>query len=316
MTAFDASATQPEQADESLISLCVCTFRRPEGIRRALTSLIDTDVPQGWRVEFIVVDNDKERSAQATINDVLSDRPNAAVHYVVEQNAGVSHARNRCITEASGSILTFIDDDEYVGPRWLVDMIATLDALGADAVFGPVVPSFERRPPNWIERSGTHRRSRAPTGSPVEWGDAQTNNVAFRRTLLKSGNRFSVRFSKTGGEDSLFFAMACAAGLKLVWCDEAIVTETIPPDRMTRRWILERAFNGGRTYVRLQATLISPLAYIYYAIYGLLYALILLPPLLLAMAIGHAKHMQYARSLFGNLGKVAARFYGGGNYGG
>ncbi|WP_310460723.1 glycosyltransferase family 2 protein [Sphaerotilus sp.] len=296
--------------------MCICTFRRPDGIRRALTSLIDADIPPGWRVEFIVVDNDRDESALEIVSAIKNNRPNAVVHYFVETKPGVSYARNRCIDEASGSVLTFIDDDEYVGPHWLIDFILTLDAHHADAVFGPVIPSFEAPPPAWIGLTGAHQRARFPTGSTVEWRNAQTNNVAFRRSLLNDGKRFPVQFAKTGGEDSLFFAVAAASGHKLVWCDKAMVTETVPLNRMTRRWVLERAFNGGRTFVRLQAILVSPLAYVYYGIYGLLFSLILIPPLLFTLAIGHARHMQYARSLLGNLGKVAARFYGGGHYGG
>ncbi|MEN9483643.1 MAG: hypothetical protein RLZZ444_4620 [Pseudomonadota bacterium] len=312
----DKISTGRMETGKPLISICICTFRRPEGIRRALTSLIDTDTPPGWQIEFIVVDNDKDQSALNIINRVRLDRPDATVRYFAEQNPGVSHARNRCIAEANGEILTFIDDDEYVGQHWLVNLISTLERQQADAVFGPVVPSFAVPPPAWVNATGTHQRARSSTGSPVAWRNAQTNNVAFRRSLLNSGHRFSVEFAKTGGEDSLFFAAAAASGHHLVWCDEAVVTETVPLERMTRRWVLERAFHGGRTFVRLQAKLVSPLAYGYYAAYGLLYSLAVLPPLLLTVAIGHARYMQYARILAGNLGKIAARFYGGGNYGG
>lgn len=304
------------QADTPLISMCICTFRRPEGIHRALNSLIDARIPTGWQVEFIVVDNDANTSASDIIQSISACRPTAVIRYFVETHPGVSHARNRCLREARGSILTFIDDDEYVGSDWLVQLVLTLEGHQADAVFGPVVPCFEIDPPPWIESTRTHYRDRFPTGSTIDWRNAQTNNVAFRRTLLNSGNVFSVYFAKTGGEDSLFFAMAAAAGKKLVWCDDAVVTETVPLKRMTRRWALERSFNGGRTFVRLQAILVSPLAYVFYAVYGLLLSILLVPLFLLTAALGHSQHMKYASRLVGNLGKVVARFYGGGHYGG
>lgn len=305
-----------DQTNKPLISMCICTFRRPEGIRRALNSLIDAEIPTGWQVEFIVVDNDVNRSGSDIIKSISVNRPTAVIRYFVESHPGVSHARNRCLREARGSILTFIDDDEYVGSNWLVQLVLALEGHQADAVFGPVIPCFERTPPPWIEPAGTHYRARFSTGSTVDWKNAQTNNVAFRRTLLNSGNIFSVYFTKTGGEDSLFFAMAAASGKKLIWCDDAIVTETVPLKRMTRRWVLERAFNGGRTFVRLQAILVSPLAYVFYAVYGLLLTILLTPIFLLTAAIGHAQYMKYASRVFGNLGKIAARFYSGGNYGG
>ena len=312
----NSTGSEQIKTNTPLISMCICTFRRPEGIHRALSSLLDTEIPTGWQVEFIVVDNDANTPASDIIHSISTHRPTAAIRYFVESHPGVSHARNRCIREARGSILTFIDDDEYVGANWLVQLVLTLEEHQADAVFGPVIPCFERAPPPWIASAGMHYRARFPTGSTVDWGNAQTNNVAFRRTLLDSGNMFSVYFTKTGGEDSLFFAIAAASGKKLIWCDDAIVTETVPLKRMTRRWVLERAFNGGRTFVRLQAILVSPLAYVFYAVYGLLLSILLVPPFLLTAAVGHAQHMKYASRLFGNLGKIAAKFYGGGHYGG
>jgi succinoglycan biosynthesis protein ExoM len=318
MTEFSKNSdiTKADTTLTTLISLCVCTFRRPEGINRALNSLIDAEIPQGWRAEFIVVDNDDRASASEIVKSISAHRPAVVIRYFIEPKSGVSHARNRCLREARGSILTFIDDDEYVKSDWLVQLVLTLEQQQADAVFGPVIPCFETAPPPWVESTGAHYRARFPTGSIVDWKNAQTNNVAFRRTLLNSGNMFSVYFTKTGGEDSLFFAKAAASGQKLVWCDDAIVTETVPIKRMTRRWVLERAFNGGRTFVRLQAIRVSPLAYVFYAVYGLLLSILLIPPFLLTAAVGDAKHMKYASRLFGNLGKIAARFYGGGHYGG
>lgn len=307
---LDSQTTAP------LISMCICTYRRPEGIRRALTSLIDTDAPAGWNIEFIVVDNDAEHSASEVVAAVKASRPSADVHYFVETVPGVSHARNRCLNEANGSILTFIDDDEYVDQSWLVNLVLALETYKADAVFGPVIPEFSSTPPEWIELTGMHRRARFPTGSAVEWRNAQTNNVALRRSLLNNGRQFSVEFAKTGGEDSQFFAKASAEGHKFVWCDEAKVTEIVPAIRMTRRWALERAFNGGRTFVRLQANLVTPFSFPYYAIYGALFSLILIPPLIFNIIINNKKYMYYARRLAENLGKISSRFHGGGHYGG
>ena len=83
----------------------------------------------------------------------------------------------------------------------------------------------------------------------------------------------------------------------------------------TRRWILGRAFHGGRTYVRLRHHLGWRAAYPMLALYGLVYAAVVMLPMLLLTSVGHPRHMHYALKFAGNLGKIAARFYDAGRYG-
>lgn len=272
--------------------------------------------PSGWAIEFIVVDNDPSGSAAASIKEEFPAGIPPEIHYFVESVSGVSHARNRCLTEATGELIGFIDDDEWVGPDWLIDHLATLDQHAADAVFGPVIPQFEKDVPAWSITCGTYQRRRFKTGTQLQWKEAQTNNTLFRRRLIETlGLRFSPYFASTGGEDSYFFAQAEQAGCKLIWCDAAEVTETVPESRMTRQWALERAFHGGRTYVRLQSARGMPFAYTYFAAYGLVYSLLLTPIWLISACTGSNKQMPYALKLVGNIGKIFAKIYNSGKYG-
>lgn len=299
-----------------VISICVCTFKRPVGIRRALRSLLDMSRPSGWTIEFIVVDNDPSGSAAKAIEEEFPTGIPTDVRYFIESTSGVSHARNRCLLEAIGDLIGFIDDDEWVGQNWLIDHLATLDQHEADAVFGPVIPQFDKAIPVWSLTCGTYQRKQFQTGSELRWGDAQTNNTLFRRRMVESlGLRFSPHFASTGGEDSYFFAQAQEAGCKLIWCDSAKVTESVPESRMTRRWALERAFHGGRTYVRLHSARGMPFAYSYFAVYGLVYLTLLTPIWIVSACIGSNRQMPYALKLAGNLGKLFAKFYKSGKYG-
>jgi hypothetical protein len=37
----------------------------------------------------------------------------------------------------------------------------------------------------------------------------------------------------------------------MIWCDEAIVIDIVPADRLTREWVLQRAFRMGNTWSRI-----------------------------------------------------------------
>lgn len=305
----------PDMDNHRVISVCVCTFKRPQGIQRTLKSLINMTPPKGWHVEVVIVDNDAAGSALDALRQDFPDGLPDHVRYVIERNSGVSHARNRCLQEAKGDLIGFIDDDEWVGPEWLVHHVAALERYSSDAVFGPVTPHFETSIPAWIKTCGAHQRQRFSSGTSISWPQAQTNNTVFRRKLIDTlGLRFSINFARTGGEDSFFFAQAGRAGCKLTWCDEAGVFEAVPAARLTRQWVLERAFHGGRTYVRLRSALGMPWAYPYYATYGMVYALLLLPVWGLLTLTGNPRQMRYALKIVGNLGKVVARFFDAGKY--
>lgn len=301
---------------DRLISICICTYKRPEGLRQALHSLANITIPSGCNVEILVIDNEMAGSAEAVVDDLLRTRPALNLRYIQESAPGVSHARNRCLTSAAGEFMAFIDDDEFVQPEWLVELLRCMVSTHADAVFGPVIPHFEVPPTAWLVASGVNDRLRFPTGTELPWREARTGNVMLRRSMIEGGRRFSTDFARTGGEDSLFFALAKQHGRKLVWCDEAVVHESVPVQRMDRSWVLQRAFMGGRTYVRLEARLGHRWPYPYFALRGLVSALVSVVTMATLYVRRDDRHVRHLCRLYGHLGKIAARFYSHGPYAG
>jgi succinoglycan biosynthesis protein ExoM len=61
------------------------------------------------------------------------------------------------------------------------------------------------------------------------------------------GLRFDPAFGLSGGEDSLFTQMLTRNGASMVWSAEATVTESVPADRISRRWVLLRSVSSGNS---------------------------------------------------------------------
>lgn len=36
----------------------------------------------------------------------------------------------------------------------------------------------------------------------------------------------------------------------MIWCDDAVVIDKVPGDRLTRDWVVRRAFRSGNTWMR------------------------------------------------------------------
>src|SRR5450759_1466084 len=252
-----------------LISVCICTFRRQDGLNAALERVAAQILPPSIELEVIVVDNDLLASARAVYAAFQTNHPSLRLFYAHEVTPGVSFARNRCLREASGKWVAFLDDDEVAPASWLATLWHAAQAHDADAVFGPVQPIYEGEVPEWLLSGRAHERPRFSTGMMIGWGDTRSGYVLMHRRVAEVAGGFDSRFASTGGEDSFFFACALRSGLRMVWCDEAVISETVPLQRMTRKWVIQRAFYGGRTYARLHAALYGRRAYVKWFIHGL-----------------------------------------------
>lgn len=224
----------------------VLTYRRPTQLAGLLPTLQTQTEECGARL--LVVDNDP----------VGSGRPVAArcrVDYVHEPRPGIAAARNRALSEAAGDrFLVYIDDDEVPTPGWLRALLAVQVREQSAGVVGAVTSEFAVQPTSWLTAGDFFARRRLPTGTEVSV--AATNNLLLDLDVVRGlGLRFDERFGLTGGSDTLFTRELVRQGGRLVWCDEALVVDHVPADRLTRRWVLRRALRSGNSWSRTSLVL-------------------------------------------------------------
>jgi hypothetical protein len=242
------------------LTIAVLTFRRPDDIAAALPLLAEqARAVAGMvsRVRVLVVDNDEAESARENVEGIAGRFDDVDIVYVPEPTPGITAARNRALDESGDSdLLVFIDDDERPSPRWLETHLAVLARYGAAAVVGPVISRFPTEPDPWIQAGGFFVRRRMPTGSRIDV--AATNNLLLDLHVVRAiGLRFDEAFGLAGGEDTMFTRTLAQNGL-MIWADEAIVFDIVPADRMTRRWVVQRAFSSGNSWSLTSIALASP----------------------------------------------------------
>lgn len=227
------------------VAVCVLTYRRPDDLGQLLPMLLRQLAGPGFAATVIVVDNDPAGSA-ADIATTFGE----TVRYVHEPAPGIAAARNRALDEAATEdLLVFLDDDERPGEDWLGLMVETYLRYRPVGVVGPVISEYDVEPDAWVRAGRFFDRLRRPTGSRVDV--AATNNLLLDVAVLRrTGVRFDVRFGLSGGSDTLFTRSLTAAAGPLVWCDEAVVVDRVPVARVTRSWVLRRAFRSGNSWSR------------------------------------------------------------------
>ncbi len=242
------TAPQALQADTVRVTVAVPTFRRPDDLRTLLPLLLEhvREVSGGrYAADVLVVDNDPDGSAAATVAAVGAPE----LRYVAEPAPGIAAVRNRALAESAGAaLLAFIDDDERPEAGWLAALLDTWAATGAAAVSGVVLAEYAREPDPWLLAGGFFVRRRMPTGTPIDV--AACGNLLLDLVQVRAlGLRFESSLGLGGGEDTLFSRALVRAGGRMVWCDESAAVDRVPAARMTRAWVLTRAWSHGNAAV-------------------------------------------------------------------
>src|SRR5262245_24195708 len=132
------------------VSVIIPTLNRATSLGRALDSAEVLDYPAD-RYEVIVVDNGSTDGTAAVAAGAKARSTGRTLRYVREEALGLHNARHTGARTAAGSILVFTDDDATFDRKWIC---AYADAFEAHprmvAAGGPVRPSWEVPPPDWL----------------------------------------------------------------------------------------------------------------------------------------------------------------------
>jgi glycosyltransferase involved in cell wall biosynthesis len=248
---------------------------------------------------IIIVDNDKSESARQ-VAESCARQMQICISYYVEAEQNIALARNKAIENAKGEFIGFIDDDEFPVEKWLLNLYKTVDRYKSDGILGPVLPYFEKEPPRWVLEGRFFDRPTHPTGHLLRWKNTRTGNSLLRSELFKEDRGwFDPTFGR-GGEDRDFFRRKIEEGHVFVWCNEAPVFETVPPERWKKTVMIKRALLRGKVAFENAAskplTLLKSVLAITVYTFGMPFLLML----------GHHIFMKYLVKDCDHLGKVLA----------
>ena len=229
------------------ITVVICTYNRVEGLIRALKSLLLQTLPTtSWDV--LIVNNN---SADDTINifnifrqEYLNRVDSPQMNIVTESNQGLSYARNRGISEASGDFIIFIDDDQEVSKFFLESYYENCNCKGSSCIAGgPVIPIYECGKPKWASKYTERTISgylefRSTTRFFPKGSYPTGGNMGFSSDIFKTYGGFSTNLGRTGdsllgGEESDLFRRIASQRSDIHYLNDAKVYHHIPAARTT-----------------------------------------------------------------------------------
>ena len=230
------------------ISVVICTHNRATDLQRTLETLGLCDMPSGWKVEVIVVDNaSTDQTARMVQTATLK---NATLRYLYEPKKGLSNARNAGLASARSEFILFTDDDVLVAEDWIEQMVFPLVNDRCDAVTGQVTLAPHLLRP-WM--SPMHRLWLA-SSSDAELHEGKREligaNMGFRRPVLERVPAFDPELGAGAlgaGEETLFGWQLSQAGFRIECVPNARVVHQLDVARLQRDFWLDGACKRGRT---------------------------------------------------------------------
>ncbi|WP_010249567.1 glycosyltransferase family 2 protein [Myroides injenensis] len=108
-----------------IVSVIIPTYKRCDGLKRAINSCLSQDLGGILDIEIIVVDDNGVGSEFGEkVNHIIKDLNNVKVKLIQhEVNMNGAAARNTGIFESKGDFICFLDDDDWFGSEKLLKQV-------------------------------------------------------------------------------------------------------------------------------------------------------------------------------------------------
>lgn len=185
------------------ISVIIPTYKPENYLWECLNSLVNQTLPKDM-YEIILVLNGCADPWNSQIEEyICSNMQGININYIHTSRGGVSNARNIALDAAKGAYVTFIDDDDYISPSYLEEMLL-LSNYNTIVLAKPIAFWDDTR--NFKEYRITKEYNKcAPNGRQKASKARKFFSGPCMKLIPKEyiqDRRFDVRFKN--GEDSLF----------------------------------------------------------------------------------------------------------------
>ncbi|MEJ7767500.1 MAG: glycosyltransferase family 2 protein [Chitinophagaceae bacterium] len=131
------------------LSIVIPTFNRSAFLELTLKSIVEQQI-ETRSFEVIVIDNGSTDATEIVCKKFRTLIKNFIYHY--DDEPGQLTGRHKGTELSCAGIISFIDDDVELNPKWIDSIIAVFDAnLSVSIVGGPCLPKYQQYPPSWVK---------------------------------------------------------------------------------------------------------------------------------------------------------------------
>jgi glycosyltransferase involved in cell wall biosynthesis len=244
-------------------TIAVCTRNRVEYLQQCLASL-ECQFAGDDELDVLVVDNG---STDGTTEFLRGWSKPGVREVVSEPRLGLSHARNAALRASDADVVLFLDDDALAPTAWASHHLAAYRrADDIVEVGGPILLEWPAGRPRWASTELEHWFSALDLGTkagpwPTPHGPYGTN-MSMRRIAALDAGGFPIALGRKGksllsSEEAPLAERLMTTGV-VYYEPAAIIVHQVTSDRLSRQWIMRRAWSQGRSNAR-RAFLTHPL---------------------------------------------------------
>lgn len=229
------------------ISAIVCTYNRELFICGTIDSLL-ISLTRVKDFEIIIIDNN---SSDLTPELLLKYKNHSRIKCIKEEIQGLSHARNRGITEATGDILVFLDDDIEIKPDYFLTLEKTFSDPGISIAGGKVLP-FNVDIPHWLPERYYYLVSIFDMGDRIKTTRyIMGGNCAIRKELVDKVGFYNVELGRKGnnlmaGEENEYMDRIISLGYKIYYVPDLTIYHKIN-DKLNKEYVFNYAYQNGKS---------------------------------------------------------------------
>lgn len=236
------------------ISVVICTYNREKYLPLCLEHLKNQTAPKE-SFEIVIINNNSKDLTDLICSQFISNNPELNVTYDIEYKPGLSHARNRGIELSIGEIICFIDDDGFVFPDYIMNLIELLKKHKNISAFGGrIYPVFESSKPNWMSRWLLPLISVLDLGEQIKLFNFNSYpigaNMGFKKSLISEVGFFNTELGRIentllGGEEKDFFYKIRRINIPIYYIPNLRINHIIPDSRLSMEYIKKMGIGIG-----------------------------------------------------------------------
>lgn len=217
------------------ISVVIPTFSGAAHLLRCLSSLVGQTLGHDM-FEILVVPNGPDDGTRALLDGFRNAHRTVDLRVVRLSVTGASPARNAGVAAARKEYITFVDDDDYVSPRFLEALLANArpDVISMSSLVNVGVGGLE--PDNYINDAVTRLAGKLTAPPDIRVATSANAGKAVSTDLAK---RLPYDVDLTSGEDVLFWTTLVTrnnvAFMPCSTADEAIYYRVLRNESVSRQ---------------------------------------------------------------------------------
>lgn len=235
-------------------SVIICTYNRELYLKESLNCIAMQNLDRKF-FELIVINNNSSDKTDSVCRKFKTENPTLNFRYFIEENVGLSFARNRAIKESIGDVLIFLDDDAMATETYLSEIYTYFkENHKTVAGGGKIIPKYESHSPEWMSSYLLPVVSALSLGDVIRTFPKQKYpigaNMFFRKRFFEEYGYFITDLGRKGklllgGEEKDIFQRINLRKDSIVYLPGAVVRHIVPEERLQINYICNLAKGVG-----------------------------------------------------------------------